>query len=378
MSEHEGGEAKRIGAPWQPTDLNGLQVLAARAARARAPRARPLKLIVQIPCYNEAETLPSVVRDIPRRIDGVGAVELLVIDDGSEDGTADLARSLGVEHVISQRSNAGLARSFQLGIETALAAGADLIVNTDGDNQYDGGSIPALIAPILEGRADVVVGNRRPWDNPDFPRSKRVLQRVGSAVVRRLSGVAVDDAVSGFRAYSRDAALTINVMTSFSYTTETLVSVGQQGLTVASVPVRTNTVTRPSRLFKSTGAFLRKQVLTILRSVMMYAPLNGFSALGGAMLAVGAVPLLRFVYFFATGDGSGHIQSLVLGSMFAVMGYLTLVIALLGDTIATNRRLLETTLRKVRELELALGDAEGSAPLAPREEHREDRRDRAV
>ena len=336
---------------WVPRDTDALADLAARARLARGAAGDGLRLIVQIPCYNEAETLPAVIRGVPRRIDGVASVEILVVDDGSTDGTAAVARACGADHVVSHKANAGLARTFQTGIEAALDLGADLIVNTDGDNQYDGSSIGPLIGPILAERADVVIGNRRPWDNADFSLTKRILQRVGSTVVQRLSGVRADDAVSGFRAYTREAARSINVMTPFSYTTETLISVGRQGFVVASVPVTTNKVERPSRLFRSTSVFLRKQAATILRSFMMYAPLSGFTALGLVMLGIGAVPLLRFLYFVALGDGAGHVQSLVLGSMFAVMGYVTLVLGLLGDTIATNRRLLEATLRRVRELE---------------------------
>ncbi len=311
-----------------------------------------MKLIVQIPCYNEAETLPQTVADIPRAIPGVETVEILIIDDGSTDGTPEIARDIGVDHVIHSMANIGLARTFQRGINACLERGADIIVNTDGDNQYRGDSIPDLVRPVVEGRADVVIGDRRPHENPEFSRVKRLLQKVGSGVVKRLAGIEAADAVSGFRAYSRDAAMGINVMTNFSYTIETLIHAGRKGLTVVSVPVGTNAKTRDSRLFKSMGSFVRKQLVTMLRAFTMYQPLTAFSLIGAAMLLIGAVPILRFVYFFLIGEGAGNIQSLILGAMFFVMGYTTLIIALLSDTIATNRQLLENTLERIKRMEL--------------------------
>ena len=318
--------------------------------------ARPLKLIVQIPCYNEEQTLAEVLRGIPRQIPGVGVVEIQVIDDGSSDGTVEIARQHGVEHILSQKSNKGLARAFQLGIDNALRAGADIIVNTDGDHQYDGASIPDLVRPIAEGRADIVLGDRNPGENREFSAGKRLMQRMGSAVIRRLADVDARDAVTGFRAYSRDAALKINVMTRFSYTIETLIHAGNQGMTVLSVPVRTNPATRPSRLFRSSFQFVRKQVVTILRSCFMYMPLSSFLWLGLAMIALGLWPVLRFLRFYMLGDGDGHVQSLVLGSAFLLAGYFTVVIAFLSDTIATNRRLSEAVLSRVRQLEMQLAE----------------------
>jgi len=317
----------------------------------QAVRRGPVKLIVQIPCYNEEETLPRVLADIPREIEGVDIIEVQVIDDGSTDQTVEVAHAHGVDHIIRNKSNKGLARTFQAGINNAIAEGADIIVNTDGDHQYPGRYIADLVRPIIEGRADVVIGDRNPSENPEFSRLKRSLQKVGTAVVENLSGIEVGDAVSGFRAYSRDAALKINVMTSFSYTTETLIHAGQNGLTVAFVPVETNSATRPSRLFKSMRSFLRRQVVSILRSYFMYRSLYAFMTLGLVTAAIGLIPILRFLYFFAIGEGEGKIQSLVIGSLFVGLGYITVVIAFLSDSIATNRRISEECLERLRRME---------------------------
>jgi glycosyltransferase involved in cell wall biosynthesis len=276
-----------------------------------------------------------------------------VIDDGSTDRTYEIAKKLNVTHVLRNKSNKGLACSFQSGINNALVQGADIIVNTDGDNQYCGSSITDLVKPIVEGRADIVLGDRKPTENTEFSPLKRLLQGVGSVVVRNLAKVEIDDAVSGFRAYSREAAFGINVMTRFSYTTETLIHAGQQGMTITSVVIKTNKTTRPSRLFKSTRSFISKQAVTILRSYIMYRPLNAFSKLGAMILLLGLFPIFRFLYFFMTGEGEGHVQSLVLGGVLFLAGYVTIVLALLSDTIATNRRLLEQVLNKVRKLEMA-------------------------
>ena len=325
----------------------GTQLSAAQTQQ----RAGDVKLIVQVPCFNEAETLAQVLAEIPRKIDGIAVVEVQVIDDGSTDATIEVARKGGADHIVRQKGNKGLASSFQAGINNALAQGADIIVNTDGDNQYCGSSIPDLVRPILEGHADIVLGDRRPGENTEFTFSKRLMQRVGSRVVRRLAGIEVTDAVTGFRAYNRDAAMSISVMTRFSYTIETLIHAGQSGMTVTSVPVRTNSATRPSRLFKSIGQFLGRQAVTMLRSCVMYRPLQSFMTAGIVMTIIGALPILRFLYFFAIGDGDGHIQSLVLGGVFLLAGYMTIVIAFLSDTIATNRRLAEEALLRLRRLE---------------------------
>jgi len=311
-----------------------------------------MKLIVQIPCYNEARTLPATLADIPRRIPGIDRVELLVVDDGSSDDTGEVARVAGVEHVVRHKVNKGLAQAFRSGLEAALAAGADIIVNTDGDNQYAGRSIPDLVRPILEGRADIVIGDRRPHENPEFPWLKRRLQALGSFAVRRLSRTDVPDAVSGFRAISREAALGLNIVSPFSYTIEMLIQAGKHQVALASVPVETNRKTRDSRLFRNIPHFLLHSLATMVRIYAMYHPLRMFSYIGIALGAAGTVPILRFLYFYLNGEGGGHLQSLVLGGVLVLMGFFSILFALAADLIGFNRQLLETTLRKVRRLEL--------------------------
>jgi glycosyltransferase involved in cell wall biosynthesis len=313
-----------------------------------------MKLIVQIPCLNEEDNLAEVLRCIPNEIPGINTIETQIIDDGSTDRTVEIANQMGVNYILQNTANRGLAYSFQAGIENALLNGADIIVNTDGDHQYDSASITDLVKPIVERKADIVLGDRQPAQNTAFSPVKRFLQKIGSMVVSNLAQVDISDAVSGFRAYSREAALNINVMTRFSYTTETLIHAGQQGFTITSVVVNTNPTSRPSRLFRSMWSFVGKQAATILRSYVMYRPLNAFMSLGALMILIGLLPILRFLYFFMVGDGDGNIQSLVLGGVFLLAGYITLILALLSDTIATNRRLLERIHKRVRELEMAL------------------------
>lgn len=307
-----------------------------------------MKLIVQIPCLNEEATLARTIADIPRRIDGVDAVEVLVVDDGSTDRTVEVARAAGADHIVRNKRNVGLAWSFRRGLDAALAAGADIIVNTDGDNQYAGGDIPKLIAPILRGEADIVVGDRETHSIEHFSRLKKLLQFTGSAVVRRLSGVDVPDAVCGFRALSRDAALQLNIVSKFSYTTEMIIQAGKRRISVTSVPITTNEVARSSRLFRSIPQFVALTVGTMMRTYAMYQPLRMFFYIGATLLVLGLLPMLRFLYFFILGSGAGHIQSLVIGGALLVMGFVAFLVGLVSDLIATNRTLLERLLEHER------------------------------
>jgi glycosyltransferase involved in cell wall biosynthesis len=315
-----------------------------------------MKLIVQIPCYNEEETLPATFNDIPKKIDGVDEVEILIIDDGSTDKTIEVAKALGVHHIVINKNNRGLARTFRTGLNECLKLGADIIVNTDGDNQYAGWDIPKLIQPILDGKADVVVGDRNTAKVAHFSQFKKFLQRLGSYVVKTLSGVQVPDAVSGFRAYSRDAALQLNIVSPFSYTIEALIQAGKKHMAVTSVPVETNAKTRESRLFSSIPKFIERQLTTIVRMYAMYQPLKVFFFIGLTLSLLGAIPIIRFLYFYFTGDGEGHLQSLVLGGVLTILGFISFLIALLADLMNFNRQLIEQTLEKVRRIELELNE----------------------
>ena len=312
-----------------------------------------MKLIVQIPCLNEEETLPATVRDIPRAIDGVDSVELLVIDDGSTDRTADVARELGVEHIVHLRRNRGLAAAFSAGIDACLHLGADIIVNTDGDNQYSGADIPKLVAPILAGEADVVVGARDIDSTPHFSPLKKRLQKLGSWVVRRASGCEIPDTTSGFRAYSREAALRMNVISDYTYTLETIIHAGKQRLALAHVPIRTNPVLRESRLIQSISSYLRRSTETILRIYAMYEPLRIFVTAGVILLLAGLLLSLRYVYFITQGEGTGHVQSVIVAAILLIAGFQVILIGLVADLIAINRRLSEDILLRVKRLELA-------------------------
>lgn len=311
-----------------------------------------MKLIVQIPCFNEEQTLPQTVADIPREIDGIDTIEILIIDDGSTDRTIEVAKAIGVEHIVRNKRNLGLARSFRKGIEACLVAGADIIVNTDGDNQYDGSEIPRLIEPVANGRADIVIGDRETEKVAHFSKGKKFLQWLGSGIVRKLAGIWVPDTVSGFRAFSREAAIRLNVVSSYSYTIETVIQAGKRDMTVQSIPVKTNPKTRESRLFKSIPSFITRQVSTIVRMYAMYQPLKVFFYIGAVLSIAGILPILRFLYFFAIGEGSGHLQSLILGGVLVMMGFIAFLAGLVADLISSNRQLLEMTLERVKRLEL--------------------------
>lgn len=324
------------------------------------------KLIIQIPCYNEAESLPETLVALPRRIPGIDTIEFLVIDDGSHDGTSDVARRFGVQHVVRHRRNRGLAAAFQTGIDAALAAGADIIVNTDADGQYAGEDIALLVAPVVTGQADIVVGDRGVGDNAHFGPIKRRLQRFGSAVVRRLSGTDITDAVSGFRAISREAAQRITITTEFSYTTDMLIQAGKKRLRITSVPIRTNRTERPSRLFKSIPQFIVRQLVTMLRAYTTYNPLRAFLGTGALITMVGLIPIVRFLVYWFMGDSDGHVQSLVLGGSLLVLGVITCLMGVLADLIGANRKLIEKTLTEVKRLEDRLEAYEGKPAPAKR------------
>ena len=311
-----------------------------------------MKLIVQIPCYNEETTLPQTVADIPRNIEGVDEIEILIVDDGSTDRTVAVAHEIGVDYIVRHKNNKGLARAFSTALEACLRLGADIIVNTDGDNQYAGADIQRLIQPILEGEADIVVGDRQTKDVPHFSPSKKKLQALGSHGVRKLSGLDIPDAVSGFRALSREAAFQTNIVSQFSYTIEMLIQAGKKGFAVAAVPIATNPKTRESHLFKSIPKFIGRQLTTMVRMYTMYRPLQVFFLIGVVFSVLGSIPIIRFLYYYFADGGAGHIQSLVLGGTFLVLGMITFLFALLADLVNFNRELLEKALEKVRRIEL--------------------------
>lgn len=318
-----------------------------------------MKLVIQIPCLNEEEVLAETLADLPKEIDGVDEIAVLVIDDGSTDRTVAVARENGVKHVVSFTSNLGLARAFAAGLDEALKLGADVIVNTDADNQYRGECIGDLIKPILEGRADLVIGNRQTDTIEHFSWLKKRLQKLGSWVVRRLSGTEVPDATSGFRAYSREAALRLNIVSDFSYTVETIIQARKKGLVTTHVPIQTNPVTRESRLFRSTWHFIRQQTATILRMYVMYSPLKTFALLSAVPFVVAMYFGVRFlVAYFTSRGGAGHIQSLIAMAVLFTLGFLLMVLGILADLIYGSRRLVEDALYRTRRMELREPESE--------------------
>ena len=315
------------------------------------------KLIIQIPCLNEATTLPAALADLPRSVPGIDTIEWLVIDDGSRDGTSDVARAHGVHHVVRFRRHKGLAAAFTAGIDACLKAGADYIVNTDADNQYAAQDIARLVAPLIAGEADIVIGDRNIRILENMSWQKKLLQRLGSWVVRRVSNTQVPDTTSGFRAYTREAALRMTVVSEFSYTLESIIQAGKKRMAVAHVEIGTNPNTRPSRLFSSVYGYIKQSAATIVRTYTMYEPLKVFSYIGGTIFAVGVAISLRYLYFLLKGDtfGDRHLQSLILSAVLMIVGFQVILIGLVADAISGTRKLLEDLLYRVRSLELRNG-----------------------
>ena len=311
-----------------------------------------MKLVIQIPCFNEAETLPATLADLPKSLPGFDRIEVLVIDDGSTDGTGEVARAHGVDHVVRAPVNQGLARAFATGLDYALKIGADVIVNTDADNQYRGDCIERLVTPILHHEAEVVIGNRNPGRLGHFSFIKRRLQSLGSSVVRGLSGTSVPDVTSGFRAFSREAALRMNVVSDFTYTLETIIQAGTKQLSVTHVDVDVNPVTRPSRLFTSIRSYVVRSAATIIRIYALYNPLRFFARLGILLLLGGGAIGARFLYDYLTTGGTGHIQSLILAAVLLIVGFQAILFGLIADLVGSNRRMIEDALLRIRRLEL--------------------------
>ncbi len=330
-----------------------------------------MKLIIQIPCFNEEQTLPLTLADLPREVAGFDVVEWLVIDDGSSDRTIEVARSGGVDHIVKLTNNKGLAAGFQAGIDAALKLGADVIVNTDADNQYDGRDIPKLVAPIVAGRADMVIGDRQVEQIEHFSPLKKALQKLGSWVVRQASSTTVPDTTSGFRAYNREAALQMQVVSRFTYTLETIIQAGKLLVAIDHVPIRTNPKTRESRLFPSMGAYVRRNSISIFRIYAQYEPLKVFW--GGALVMglLAAAVWIRFVVAYIGGEGAGHVQSLILGAVLFIAAMLLGALGVIGDLLAAQRTLSQRTFERVRRIELALGIAPSHYEPADGEPKRE-------
>jgi len=300
-----------------------------------------MKLVIQIPCFNEASSLPVTLAELPNAVPGFDTVEWLIIDDGSADNTAEIANIHGVHHVVRHMQNQGLARAFMTGLDACLAVGADVIVNTDADNQYRASDIEQLVKPILDQRAEIVIGARPISDTQHFSLVKKVLQRLGSWVVRVVSGTDIEDAPSGFRAFSRNAARKLMVFNEYTYTLETIIQAGQKNIPICSVPIKTNEDLRPSRLVRSLPSYISRSIMTIIRIFIIYRPFRFFMTIGSVIFLLGVVIGLRFLWFFIAGEGGGHIQSLILTAVLLGMGFQTILIAFVADLLAANRRLLE-------------------------------------
>ena len=315
-----------------------------------------MKLIIQIPCLNEEKTLPITIRDIPRYIPGVDEVEILIIDDGSSDRTVEVAKRLGVDHVISFPKNRGLAEAFKAGIDACLKLGADIIVNTDADNQYKGQDIPKLIQPILNGEYEMVVGDRQTQDIGHFSPVKKFFQKFGSWVVRKASSTTIPDTTSGFRAYTRDVAMRLNVVSEFTYTLETIIQAGHKKMAVGHVIIGTNGMLRESRLFKGITNYMKRSANTIIRMYTMYRPLKVFLTGGIISFFLGTLIGLRFLLYYIQGDGAGHIQSLILSAILMIVGFEMGMFGLIADLISNNRKILEDTLYRVKKIEMEVNE----------------------
>jgi len=333
-----------------------------------------VKLVIQIPCFNEEAHLAETLAGLPRSLPGFERVETLVIDDGSSDASAGVARRAGATYLLRFPVHLGLARAFEAGLDAALKLGADVIVNTDADNQYRGADIALLVQPILAGQAEMVIGDRAPHRLRHFGPGKRLLQRVGSWVVRQVSGTRVPDAASGFRAFSRRAALRLNVFSEFTYTLETIIQAGKKHIAIAHVPVQTNPEQRPSRLFGHVSLYVRRSIATLVRIYALYEPLRVFWRIGALCIAAGGVIGARFLYYYLTRGGAGHVQSLILAAVLLIVGFQTMLIGLVADLIGSSRSLQEDTLVRVRELELRLGNGPEVERLEPAVETRPARR----
>lgn len=313
-----------------------------------------MKLIIQIPCYNEEDSLPQTLKDLPKPMDGIDTMEVLVIDDGSTDRTSEVARQHGVHHIVRLTSRKGLAQVFHTGLDAALKAGADIIVNTDADGQYKGEDIPRLVKPILEGRADIVIGNRDIDNIEQFSFIKKRLQQLGSWVVRQLSGTNIVDCTTGFRAYNREAALRMNIVSDYSYTLESIIQAEHKNLAIANITITTNKVQRPSRLYKSVPEYIKRSLATILRVYSMFNPLKIFLTLGAFSTFLGFLLSCRFLFYYLLGNAGGKIQSLILAAIMIVIGFQLFVVAVVSDLISANRRLLEDCLLRIKKIELKI------------------------
>jgi len=313
-----------------------------------------MKLIIQIPCLNEKESLPKTLSSLPKKIEGVDTIEILVIDDGSSDGTFEVAKTNGVHHIIRLMKTKGLARAFGIGLDASLKRGADIIVNIDADGQYKGEDIPKLVKPIIEGMADIVIGNRDIDNVQQFSWIKKKLQRIGSWVVRHLANSNITDATTGFRAYNKEAALRLNIISEYTYTLESIIQAERKNLAFANILIKTNPVHRPSRLFHSIPEYIKRSVITIIRIYSMFNPFRLFSTIGAFFIFIGILIGCRFIYYYLLSGGIGKIQSLILAAIFMIIGFQFFVVSLIADLISANRRLIEDNLYRTKKLEITL------------------------